>query len=257
MLKVEWVDCWSVAAARGTEPHASSGFGGGSGERVSVGGFCSECFRCSSDEDKTHFGYLVREWVLGMSPSVRCRRHGAIQSTIDSFTIGGNTAEEGRSQSGGVTQNHIVSVKGHPERRRRLRYAIEQEVRYRVSYGEQISEAGTGRTINISLSGVLFTSEHPIMQGAPVTVVMNCAGLLDQTPATELMIHGRVVRSNEKGTVSTIDRYEFRSESSAAKSCRLGTILALSMAPKFSGSTPDASNTASGTITTSPCASQT
>ena len=151
-----------------------------------------------------------------------------------------------------MAENNVVRFDGQPERRRTRRYAIEQEVRYCVSYREQISQKGAGRLINISLSGILFKSERPIFPGAPLTVVMNCAGLLDQTPPTELMIQGRVVRSNEKGTASTIDRYEFRSESRAVKSCRLGTILVLSAAPRFLGATAPASKMASGSLITPP-----
>ena len=151
-----------------------------------------------------------------------------------------------------VEKKNVVRFDGQPERRRTRRYAIEQEVRYRVSYRDQISQAGVGRLINISLAGILFKSERPIFPGAPLTVVMNCAGLLDEASPAELMIQGRVVRSNENGTVSTIDRYEFRSESGAAKSCRLGTILVLSAAPRFLRATAPASKTASGKLITSP-----
>ena len=155
-----------------------------------------------------------------------------------------------------IEKKNVVRFDGQPERRRTRRYAIEQEVRYRVSYRDQISQAGVGRLINISLSGILFKSERPIFPGAPLTVVMNCAGLLDQTSPTELMIQGRVVRSNEKGTASTIERYEFRSDSSAAKSCRLSTILVLSTAPRFLGATAPASKTASATLITPPAVRQ-
>ena len=75
-----------------------------------------------------------------------------------------------------MAENNVVRFDGQPERRRTRRYALEQEVRYRVSYRDQISQAGIGRLINIS-----------------------------QTSPTELMIQGRVVRSNEKGTASTIE----------------------------------------------------
>ena len=97
-----------------------------------------------------------------------------------------------------VAENYVVRFDGQTERRRARRYAIEQEVCYRVSYRDQISQTGNGRLVNISLSGILFKSERPIFPGAPVTVVMNCAGVLVQTPPTELMIQGRILRSNEK-----------------------------------------------------------
>ena len=151
-----------------------------------------------------------------------------------------------------MAENNVVRFDGQPERRRTRRYALEQEVRYLVSYRDPLSQTGIGWLINISLSGILFKSERTIFPGAPLTVVMNCAGLLDQTSPIELMIQGRVVRSNEEGTASTIDRYEFRSEGRAAKSCRLGTILVLSAAPRVSGVIAPPSKTASGRLITSP-----
>jgi hypothetical protein len=99
----------------------------------------------------------------------------------------------------------------------------------------------------------LFKSEHFIFPSAPLTVVMYCAGLLDQTPLAELMIYGRVgAHSNEKGTAATIERYEFRSGGTPARSCRLGTILVLSTAPRFLGGTDPTSKMASGSRITLP-----
>ena len=97
-----------------------------------------------------------------------------------------------------MVENNVVRFDGQPERRRTRRYALEQELRYRVSYRDPLSQTGIGWLINISLSGILFKSERPIFPGAPLTVVMNCAGVLVQTPPTELMIQGRILRSNEK-----------------------------------------------------------
>src|SRR5947209_5687989 len=49
------------------------------------------------------------------------------------------------------------------DRRHSDRFPIEREVRYRVLSKRSGEESGDGKTINISSSGVLFTSEHILL----------------------------------------------------------------------------------------------
>jgi hypothetical protein len=49
---------------------------------------------------------------------------------------------------------------GERERRMKRRFQIEQEVRYKMLYGQRIAETGMGKTMNISSSGVWFSTEN-------------------------------------------------------------------------------------------------
>ncbi len=98
------------------------------------------------------------------------------------------------------------------ERRAKRRFVIEQEVRYKLLYGQRIAETGTGRTMNISSSGVWFTTESMLTTGMPVEISMNWPVMLNDRCAMKLMIYGCVVRSNEKGAAVAIERYEFRTQ---------------------------------------------
>ena len=105
---------------------------------------------------------------------------------------------------------------GGPERERRTkrRFQIDQEVKYKMLYGQRIAETGVGRTMNISSGGVWFSTENMLTSGMPVELSMNWPVLLNDSCPMKLMIYGCVVRSNEKGAAVAIERYEFRTQGS-------------------------------------------
>jgi len=105
---------------------------------------------------------------------------------------------------------------GERERRTKRRFEIGQEVRYKMLFGQRIAETGTGRTTNISSSGVWFSTENMLTSGMPVELSMNWPVLLNDSCPMKLMIYGCVVRSNEKGAAVAIERYEFRTQGSKA-----------------------------------------
>jgi hypothetical protein len=97
-----------------------------------------------------------------------------------------------------------------PERRPKLRFRIDSEVKYKLLFGQRVAEKGTGRTLNISSGGVWFTTEKMLTSGMPVELSLSWPVLLNDSCPMKLMIYGCVVRSNEKGAAVAIDRYEFR-----------------------------------------------
>ena len=117
-----------------------------------------------------------------------------------------------------VTENfedNDIKTSNERERRMKRRFQIEQEVRYKMLYGQRIAETGTGKTLNISSSGVWFTTENMLTTGMPVEVSMNWPVLLNDSCPMKLMIYGCVVRSNERGAAVAIERYEFRTQGRA------------------------------------------
>jgi len=79
-------------------------------------------------------------------------------------------------------------------------------------YGQRIAETGTGKTTNISSSGVWFTTDNMLTTGMPIELSMNWPVLLNDSCPMKLMIYGCVVRSNERGAAVAIERYEFRTQ---------------------------------------------
>jgi len=112
-------------------------------------------------------------------------------------------------------EEKVLNATGERERRVKRRFQIEQEVRYKMLYGQRIAETGSGKTANISSGGVWFTTETMLTTGMPVEVSMNWPVLLNDSCPMKLMIYGCVVRSNEKGAAVAIERYEFRTQGRA------------------------------------------
>jgi len=103
--------------------------------------------------------------------------------------------------------------KREDERRSKFRFTIQRELRYKMLDEGAMSASGIGQTIDIASAGVAFVAEHPLKLGAFVELSISWPVLLDDTCPMRLIIFGRVLRSAGKKSVSTIDKYEFRTQS--------------------------------------------
>jgi hypothetical protein len=112
------------------------------------------------------------------------------------------------------TQEEKSLNTGERERRVKRRFHIEQEVRYKMLYGQRIAETGVGKTSNISSGGVWFSTDSMLTTGMPIELSVNWPVLLNDSCPMKLMIYGCVVRSNERGAAVAIERYEFRTQGS-------------------------------------------
>jgi len=97
------------------------------------------------------------------------------------------------------------------DRRAAVRFPIEQEVRYKV-FSRNAVETGGGKTVNMSSSGVLFTTERALLTGERLELAVNWPAQLDNKCALKLVTTGRVVRSNGTQAAIAIERYEFRTQ---------------------------------------------
>ena len=101
----------------------------------------------------------------------------------------------------------------HPDRRHSDRFPIEREVRYRVLSKRSAEDVGDGRTVNISSSGVLFTSDQVLLPGRRLELSINWPAQLNHQCALKLVARGRVVRFEEGRAAIEIQQYEFRTTS--------------------------------------------
>jgi len=101
------------------------------------------------------------------------------------------------------------------DRRFKRRFCIAQALRYNLLRGDDTKKTGIGRTLNISSSGVWFTTECALNVGALVELSMNWPARLNDVCPIKLMIYGRIVRSDSNVSALTIERYEFRTQASA------------------------------------------
>ena len=113
----------------------------------------------------------------------------------------------------------MASVKTREaERRRSDRFAIEREVRYRALNKRGGDEAGEGKTLNMSSSGVLFTSGQILRPGRRIELAISWPAQLNNKCALRLVARGRIVRFENGVAAMEIQQYEFRTQSQAASS---------------------------------------
>ena len=71
-------------------------------------------------------------------------------------------------------------------------------------------ETGIGRTVNMSSSGVLFTSEQPMFPGRRLELSVSWPAQLDNKCPLKLVARGKIIRSEAGRVAIEIQQYEFR-----------------------------------------------
>ncbi len=99
------------------------------------------------------------------------------------------------------------------ERRRSSRFPIEREVRYKTLNQRAETLIGNGKTLNISSSGVLFTSDHDLPVGTRLEVAISWPAQLNEKCLLNLVARGRVTRHAKGQLALQIQQYEFRTQS--------------------------------------------
>ena len=101
------------------------------------------------------------------------------------------------------------------ERRSCDRFPIERDVRYKV-FGthKNVMQIGLGKSLNMSSSGVLFTTESILREGLRVELAVSWPVLLDNMLPLKLVASGRLVRSQGTQAAMSIDKYEFKTRGS-------------------------------------------
>lgn len=102
---------------------------------------------------------------------------------------------------------------GTTERRRSSRFPIEREVRYKTLNQRSETLTGIGKTLNISSSGILFTTEHELPVGTRLEVSISWPAQLNDRCLLNLVARGRVTRLSKGQLALQIQQYEFRTQS--------------------------------------------
>jgi hypothetical protein len=106
----------------------------------------------------------------------------------------------------------MTNPQGEPatERRSKRRFVMEREIRYRVLDQDKIIAVGTGKTFNLSSSGVAFACEHEVPVKAFIELSIAWPALLENRCPLQLIGFGRILRTGEGRIAATIEQYEFR-----------------------------------------------
>ncbi|HWZ30559.1 MAG TPA: PilZ domain-containing protein [Bryobacteraceae bacterium] len=96
------------------------------------------------------------------------------------------------------------------DRRSSERMSIERDVQYRSLSRGQVDAEAQGKTLNISSSGILFTTQHLLSPGRRVEIAIDWPAELDNKCALRLIARGRVVRFDGDRAAIEILQHEFR-----------------------------------------------
>jgi len=96
------------------------------------------------------------------------------------------------------------------DRRERMRFPIQRELRYKLVEDSNVVATGVGFTLDIGSGGASFFAGGKLKPGAFVELSISWPVLLDDRCAMRLIVFGRVLRTSDGDSACTIDKYEFR-----------------------------------------------
>ena len=91
------------------------------------------------------------------------------------------------------------------------------EVRYNVIGHRGPAENGSGRTIDMSSSGLSFTADRPRLVGQNLDVSIDWPARLDGDVQLQVVVSGVVVRTDGAVIALRIERHEFRTRRAGAR----------------------------------------
>jgi len=106
---------------------------------------------------------------------------------------------------------------GKADRRASERFPIARDVRYRILNKRGGEETGTGQTVNMSSSGLLFTAGEMLLPGRRLEVAVSWPAQLNDKCALKFVARGRVVRFDDGQVALEIQQHEFRTQSTAGR----------------------------------------
>ncbi len=104
----------------------------------------------------------------------------------------------------GQRLNGLTSI----ERRENVRFPLELDLSYRVN--PRSVECVSGKTVNISSSGILIEAVPLPVTGRVVHIALEWPHKLDNRVPLRLVVRGRVVRAGAGQAAIMYERFEFR-----------------------------------------------
>jgi hypothetical protein len=106
----------------------------------------------------------------------------------------------------------MVQRARYRERRKKVRFEMERELRFKLLENSNVVEVGAGQTLNLSSGGVAFTATRPLNIGAYVELSISWPVLLNGTCPIRLIVLGKILRSESAKMACKIERHEFRTQ---------------------------------------------
>jgi hypothetical protein len=96
------------------------------------------------------------------------------------------------------------------ERRFDRRYDITLDVRWKLVRRRKVLDTGTGRTIDLSSSGIRFEAGRQLPVGLGIELAIAWPALLHNVAPMQLVVSGRIVRTSGSQTAIHMLQHEFR-----------------------------------------------
>ena len=113
------------------------------------------------------------------------------------------------------------STPANHERRKRLRFPLNTELRYQVSVrGRGDPIRGTGQAQDISSKGLAFRTDTPLQPGMRLSVSMAWPAKLDNQCMLRVVFEGTIVRTDGSLAVLAIEHSEFRTAGTSTGAAR-------------------------------------
>lgn len=96
------------------------------------------------------------------------------------------------------------------DRRRDRRYELQLDLHWKLIYRCRVLESGTGRTIDLSNGGVHYETDRRLPAGLNVELSIAWPTLADDVAPRQLVVSGKILRSDGGKTAIQRHQLEFR-----------------------------------------------
>lgn len=96
------------------------------------------------------------------------------------------------------------------DRRQDRRYDLRLNMRWKLIRRRRVLDTGAGQTVDLSSGGLCFETERPLPLGLNVELSISWPVMLHDVAALQLVVYGKIVRSNGKRTGIIMNQHEFR-----------------------------------------------
>jgi hypothetical protein len=107
-------------------------------------------------------------------------------------------------------QENKASERIAGDRRTDKRYPILMDLQWRLIHRKRVLDAGVGSTVDLSGGGVRFESSRTLPKGLNVELAISWPVLLRDLAPMQLVVQGRIVRSEGGRTAIRMIQHEFR-----------------------------------------------
>lgn len=96
------------------------------------------------------------------------------------------------------------------DRRQDRRYQLQLELKWKLIRRRRVLDSGVGHTINLSSGGILFDAGRKLPEGLNVELSLTWPVLLHNVAPMQLVVAGRIKRSNGRLVAIQTVQHEFR-----------------------------------------------